>query len=170
MHPKPCAAPLTAGKFLQEMLLSAALLSGEAPGRGTHPGEDPTPAQGLAVTGRDTNQGQNGDAAHPVIVFDEDGPIGDAGLDPVAVFSGPAVTRSSRLALQRSSRPASRVPVVLGFVLVVVAIAVVVVLAAGIGTHHTTSPTTLVRHHVTTPPHNQTTTTRAQRRRPQFRP
>src|ERR1700721_2411049 len=111
-----------------------------APGRGTHPGEDPTPAQGLAVTGRDTNQGQNGDAAHPVIVFDEDGPIGDAGLDPVAAFSGPAVTRSSRLALQRSSRPASRVPVVLGFVLVVVAIAVVVVLAAGIRTHHTTSP------------------------------
>lgn len=124
------------------------------------PSEEPTPADGMARVERNPLPGHDG-GAHPVLVFDEDVPAGEpAAASGGGTFSAPPVTRASRLALQRSSRPASRVPVVLGVVVVVVAVAVLVVLAAGLGSHHhTTSPTTVVHHHVTTPPtHDQATT------------
>jgi hypothetical protein len=122
--------------------------------------EDPeaTPAQGLARTERSPQPGLHA-GSEPVLVFDEDA----VGAEPAAAsgngaYSGPTVTRASLRALQRSSRPASRVPVVLGVLLVVVAVAVLAVLAAGLGSHHTTTPTTLLHHHVTSPGHHPTTT------------
>jgi hypothetical protein len=121
--------------------------------------EDPeaTPAQGLARTERSPQPGLH-TGSEPVLVFDEDA----VGAEPAATsngaYSGPTVTRASLRALQRSSRPASRVPVFLGVSVVVVAVAVLVVLAAGLGSHHTTTPTTLAHHHVTSPPHHSTTT------------
>ena len=56
--------------------------------------------------------------------------------DLPGAYSPARPTRSSRRALQRSSRPPSRVPAVLGVLLVVVVIAVGVAVAVGAGSHH----------------------------------
>jgi hypothetical protein len=102
----------------------------DVPGRGGHPSDDPTPADGLTRVEQSAHPGRNGEA-HPALVFEEDGIVGEAAAAPGgAAFTGPRATRASRLALQRSSRPASRVPLVLGVLLVVVVIAVAAVLAA----------------------------------------
>ena len=96
----------------------------------------------------------------PVIVFEEDDTIVDPDDSRSHVPYAPArPTRSSRRALQRSSRPSSRVPAVLGVLLAVVVIAVAVALALGATSlHHKTSPPVHSGTTASTHPRSSTTT------------
>ena len=130
-------------------------------------GAEPETASGSAVVSPGSSGAPPGDdprsipEVHPAIVFEED----DTVVDPAdSRSSGPYAlarpTRSSRRALQRSSRPSSRVPTVLGVLIAVVVIAVAVAVALGATSHHhTTSPP--VHSGTTAPAHTgaKTTTT-----------
>jgi hypothetical protein len=110
---------------------------------------------------------------HPVIVFEEDDTVVEpAGSHSGAPFASVRPTRSSRRALQRSSRPPSRLPAILGVLLVVVVIAVAVAVAVGAGSHpHSSSPpptttrttTAVSKSHVDTTTNSTSPPTTAQR-------
>jgi RodZ C-terminal domain len=90
----------------------------------------------------------------PALVFDDDsvsGPNGHASASPPQI---PA--RATRIALQRSSKPPSRIPAILGLLLFAVLVVVGTVLLVD-KTPHTTSPA--AHTHTTAPPRHQTTTT-----------
>jgi hypothetical protein len=97
----------------------------------------------------------------PVFVFEDDAA---ASSQAGAASAATAPTRATRLALQRSSRPPSRIPAVMGLMLVAVLIVVgiVVVLEKN---HHTAVPTahtdtsTTTHHQKTTSPTTTPTTT-----------
>jgi hypothetical protein len=122
-------------------------------------GDEPTAGPSDQEQPQKSGGGTNGHTSHGVLVFEED----TLGLEPSQAhasgsFAGPVVTRAGRRALQRSSRPQSRMPVVLGSLVILVVIAVVVALALGVGKHPTTSPPTTA-HHSTNPGHHNSDTT-----------
>jgi Domain of unknown function (DUF4115) len=87
-----------------------------------------------------------------VLVFDDDSATPSHGSAGSSTPEVPA--RAARIALQRSSRPPSRVPAVLGILLVLVLVVVGIVLAVDKG-HHSASPAS--HSHKTTVSHRSTT-------------
>ena len=120
-------------------------------------GEEPAPA---AQEQAPSAGGTNGHGNNGVLVFEEDTLGPDPSQSPASrSFAGPVVTRAGRRALQRSARPQSRMPVVLGSLVIFVVLAVVVAVALGIGKHHTASPPTTARHGTAPGPDKSKTTT-----------
>lgn len=107
----------------------------------------------------DVSKGTNGHSSQSVLVFDEQTPeFGTSKISPAGAFEGPIVTRAGRRALQRSSRPQSRMLMVIGVCFVVLVIAGVAALVSSLGKHHTTSPPA-GSHHNSAVHHAKTTTT-----------
>ena len=147
--PAPAAAPVRNGSLSDRISDRTSVRSSDrTPGRPSDrtPVKDPVSDPGPRHEEPDLHLPSD----HPVIVFEEDDTIVEP-ADPGSTrsFSPVRATRSSRRALQRSSRPPSRVPVVLGVLLVVVVIAVGVAVAVGVGSHH----------HNASPPSSVTTRT-----------
>jgi len=118
-------------------------VGGEGAGEGARA---PAPA---GISGGENGHPHSDRDALPVIVFEEEEPVADP-APGLGIPAGPALPRASRRALQRSSRPPSRVPSVAGLILLVVVIVVLAYVFTRPSAHHTATPP-VAHHHTTTP-------------------